>query len=145
VTRPGSTRASPFRTWLIWTARFLALPLAGLAGTAVVGRVDSPVIIGAETDGRLPGGSDRGTRAKVLSLVVGQQMGAFVASEKAADPMILRDLIEAGTLAPAIDRTYPLSEVVAAIRHMLDGKARGKLAVSVYPGRMQTPDTGSTP
>jgi hypothetical protein len=43
VTRPGSTRASLFRTWLIWTAGFLAFPLAGLAGTAVVGRVDSPV------------------------------------------------------------------------------------------------------
>jgi hypothetical protein len=43
VTRPGSTRASQVRTWLIWTAGFLAFPLAGLAGTAVVGRVDSPV------------------------------------------------------------------------------------------------------
>jgi hypothetical protein len=43
VTRPGSTRASLVRTWLIWTAGFLAFPLAGLAGTAVVGRVDSPV------------------------------------------------------------------------------------------------------
>jgi hypothetical protein len=28
---------------LIWTAGFLAFPLAGLAGTAVVGRVDSPM------------------------------------------------------------------------------------------------------
>jgi hypothetical protein len=35
---------SPFlRSWLIWTAGFLAFPLAGLAGTAVAGRVDSPV------------------------------------------------------------------------------------------------------
>jgi hypothetical protein len=44
----SSTRAgapgSPFlRTWAIWTVGFLAFPLAGLAGTAVVGRVDSPV------------------------------------------------------------------------------------------------------
>jgi NADPH:quinone reductase-like Zn-dependent oxidoreductase len=59
--------------------------------------------------------------------------------------MTLRDLIEAGELAPAIDRTHALSEVAAAIRHMLDGKARGKLAVSVSPGRMQTPATGSAP
>jgi hypothetical protein len=42
VTRPGATRASLFRSWSIWTAGFLAFPLAGLAGTAVVGRVDSP-------------------------------------------------------------------------------------------------------
>lgn len=41
-----STRAagSPaLRTWAIWTLGFLAFPLAGLAGTAVVGRVDSPL------------------------------------------------------------------------------------------------------
>jgi hypothetical protein len=43
VTRPGSTRASLCRTWLIWTAGFLAFPLAGLAGTAVAGRVDDPI------------------------------------------------------------------------------------------------------
>jgi hypothetical protein len=43
VTRPGATRASRFRTWLIWTAGFLAFPIAGLAGTGVAGRVDSPV------------------------------------------------------------------------------------------------------
>jgi NADPH:quinone reductase-like Zn-dependent oxidoreductase len=67
-----------------------------------------------------------------------------VASEKAADLIALRDLIEAGKLAPAIDRTYPLGEVTAAIRHMLDGKARGKLAVSISPGPIETPATGST-
>ena len=43
MTRPGSPRASLTRPWLIWTAGFLAFPLAGLAGTAVVGRVDSPL------------------------------------------------------------------------------------------------------
>jgi hypothetical protein len=38
----GSRRV-PLRSWLIWTAGALAFPLAGLAGTAVAGRVDSPV------------------------------------------------------------------------------------------------------
>ncbi len=103
------------------------------------------MIVGGETDGRLLGGSDRGIRATVLSLFVGQQMGTFVASERAADLIALTELIEAGELTPAIDRTYPLSEVAAAIRHLLDGRARGKLAVSVSPGRTQTPATGSTP
>jgi len=40
--RVGS-RASRLRRWLIWTAGFLAFPLAGLAGTGVAGRVDSPL------------------------------------------------------------------------------------------------------
>ena len=38
-----SSRTTGLRPWLIWSAGFLAFPLAGLAGTAVVGRVDSPV------------------------------------------------------------------------------------------------------
>jgi hypothetical protein len=37
------SRRVPLRSWLIWTAGALAFPLAGLAGTAVAGRVDSPV------------------------------------------------------------------------------------------------------
>ena len=43
MTERGATRTSLRRSWLLWTAGFLAFPLAGLAGTAVVGRVDSPV------------------------------------------------------------------------------------------------------
>ena len=31
------------RTWLVWTAGFLFFPIAGLAGTAVGGRVDGPI------------------------------------------------------------------------------------------------------
>ena len=43
MTRPGAARPLFLRTWLIWTAGFLAFPLAGLAGTAVAGRVDDPL------------------------------------------------------------------------------------------------------
>ena len=37
------TTSPRLRTWLIWTAGFLAFPVAGLAGTAVAGRVDDPM------------------------------------------------------------------------------------------------------
>jgi hypothetical protein len=37
------TRSFRLRPWLIWTAGFLAFPVAGLAGTAVAGRVDDPI------------------------------------------------------------------------------------------------------
>jgi hypothetical protein len=43
MTLPRSSRPEFLRTWLIWTAGFVAFPIAGLAGTAVAGRVDSPV------------------------------------------------------------------------------------------------------
>jgi NADPH:quinone reductase-like Zn-dependent oxidoreductase len=102
------------------------------------------VIVGGETGGRLLGGSGRQIRAKLLSMFVRQQLGTFVASENAADLVALCQLIEGGTLAPAVDRTYPLAEAAAAIRRLLDGKARGKLVISISPGNIQTPDSGST-
>jgi NADPH:quinone reductase-like Zn-dependent oxidoreductase len=89
------------------------------------------VIVGGETDGRWLGGADRQIRALVLSPFVGQKLGTFVASENAEDLIVLGELIVAGKLAPAVDTTYPLVEVPAAIRHMLDGRARGKVVISV--------------
>jgi NADPH:quinone reductase-like Zn-dependent oxidoreductase len=103
------------------------------------------VIVGGETDGRLLGGSDRQIRAKLVSPFVRQQLGTFVATENAADLIALGELIEDGKVTPAIDRTYPLADVAVAIRHMLDGKARGKLVICVLPGLSQKPATGSTP
>jgi NADPH:quinone reductase-like Zn-dependent oxidoreductase len=43
----------------------------------------------------------------------------------------LRELIEAGRLVPAVDRTYTLSETGAAIRQLRDGRARGKVVISI--------------
>jgi hypothetical protein len=54
---PAAATTSFLRTWLIWTAGFLAFPLAGLAGTAIVGRVDSPLsaLIGGAVAGLVIG------------------------------------------------------------------------------------------
>ena len=43
MTALQTSRGTRVRRWLTWTAGFLAFPLAGLAGTAVAGRVDSPL------------------------------------------------------------------------------------------------------
>jgi len=90
------------------------------------------VIVGGETDGRWLGGSDRQVRALLLSPFVGQQLGTFVSSENAADLMVLRDLIESGDVRPVVDRTYPLADTAAAIRHLVDGAARGKTVITVH-------------
>jgi NADPH:quinone reductase-like Zn-dependent oxidoreductase len=89
------------------------------------------VIVGGETDGRWLGGSDRQIRALALSPFVGHTLRTFVASENADDLIVLRELVEAGKIAPAIDRTYPLRDTAAAIRYMLDGHAQGKVVISV--------------
>jgi NADPH:quinone reductase-like Zn-dependent oxidoreductase len=89
------------------------------------------VIVGGEAGGRWLGGVDRQVRALLLSPFVSQKLGTFVASENAKDLVALRQLIDSGQLAPVVDRSYPLSEVTAAIRHLLDGRARGKLVITV--------------
>jgi NADPH:quinone reductase-like Zn-dependent oxidoreductase len=89
------------------------------------------VIVGGETDGRWLGGNDRQIRAILLSTLVRQKLGTFVASENAEDLAALAELMEAGRLTPAIDRTYPLSETATAVRYVLDGHSRGKVVIAV--------------
>jgi NADPH:quinone reductase-like Zn-dependent oxidoreductase len=89
------------------------------------------VIVGGETDGRWLGGSDRQIRASLLSPLVSQKLGTFVASENARDLKALGELVQSGKLAPAVDRTYPLSETPAAVRYLQEGHARGKVVVAV--------------
>jgi NADPH:quinone reductase-like Zn-dependent oxidoreductase len=43
----------------------------------------------------------------------------------------LKELIAAGQLRPVIDRRYPLTEVVDALRHVNDGHARGKVVITM--------------
>jgi NADPH:quinone reductase-like Zn-dependent oxidoreductase len=45
--------------------------------------------------------------------------------------VVLKELIEAGHLAPVIDKTFPLSEVPEAIRYLATGQARGKIVITV--------------
>jgi putative flavoprotein involved in K+ transport len=89
------------------------------------------VLVGGMTDGRWLGGTERLIRARMLSPLVGHKLRTFVNSENARDLEVLRELIESGRVTPAVDRTFPLSETIAAIRYLLDGHARGKIAITV--------------
>lgn len=89
------------------------------------------VIVGGETGGRWLGGTDRLLRAQLLSPFVGQTLGGFLSSENARDLETLRELIEASAVTPVIDRTFPLDQVAAGIRHLVDGHARGKVVITV--------------
>jgi NADPH:quinone reductase-like Zn-dependent oxidoreductase len=50
---------------------------------------------------------------------------------KQEDVAFLKDLIEAGRVAPVIDKRYPLSEVREALRYLEQGHARGKVVITV--------------
>ena len=45
----------------------------------------------------------------------------------------MRGLLEAGTVVPVIDRSYPLSETAEAIRYLELGHAQGKVVIAVSP------------
>jgi len=87
----------------------------------------------AASQGRLLGPMAHSIRATMLSRFVGQKMATFLASVTKEDLLVLKELIEAGKITPAIDRTYPLSETAEAIRYLEDGHARAKVIISIVP------------
>jgi NADPH:quinone reductase-like Zn-dependent oxidoreductase len=89
------------------------------------------VIVGGEGGGRWLGGNDRQLRAQVLSPFVRQKLGTFISKERKEDLEELRELLEAGKVIPVLDRTFALSEVPEAIRYLRDGRAQGKVVITV--------------
>jgi NADPH:quinone reductase-like Zn-dependent oxidoreductase len=90
------------------------------------------VIVGGDGGGRWTGGFFRGMlRAPVVSLFVGQRLRGLATKIKREDLVTLTELIEAGSVTPVIDRTYPLIEAPDAIRYLEEGHARGKIVVTV--------------
>ncbi len=89
------------------------------------------VIVGAEGGGRWIGAVGRTFKALLLSPFVGQSLRAFISKETGDDLDALKQLVEAGQLAPVIDRTYALNEAPEAIAYIAEGHARGKVVVTV--------------
>jgi NADPH:quinone reductase-like Zn-dependent oxidoreductase len=111
------------------------LDAAGLRPLSLLRRVLAPkgvlVMAGGEGGGDWVGGMGRQLRGFVLSPFVGQTLSSLVAIVRHDDLLALKKLAEDGTITPAIDRTYPLSEAVAAVRHLETGHPRGKIVVTV--------------
>jgi len=116
MTRSETSPPSFLRTWLIWTVGTVVFPLAGLAGTAVAGRVDSPL-------SALTGGA-------VVGLIIGA--GQAVLSRRRLDP---RRWIPATTVgmglglllgAAAVDYRTSLTDLMlmGAITGLLLGAAQ---------------------
>jgi len=47
------------------------------------------------------------------------------------DLVFLKELLEAGSVVPVIDRRYPLSETAEAFRYLEEGHARGKVVITL--------------
>ena len=88
------------------------------------------MIVGGEDAGKWLG-IRRQLRAAALSPFVRQKLGFFISKERPEDLEELRKLLEAGTIRPVVDKTFPLEEVPAAIRYLREGRACGKVVIAI--------------
>ena len=113
----------------------LILDLGGNSRLSRLRRALAPkgtlVIVGGEQGVRWTGGFGRQIRAVMLSPFVSQRLTMLASKERHSDVEALSKLIEAGKVAPIIDRTYALPDVPEAIRRLEAGDVRGKVAITI--------------
>jgi NADPH:quinone reductase-like Zn-dependent oxidoreductase len=88
------------------------------------------VVVGVKDMGRWFG-LGRQTKALLLSPFVRQRMRVFVVRHNREDLAVLKELVEAGKVAPVIDRRYTLREVPEALRYQGEGHSQGKIVIAV--------------
>ncbi len=68
----------------------------------------------------------------LLGLLSGRHMGLMLWWKPMHRPDVdrIKELIAAGKVHPVIDRRYPLSEIVDALKWVNDGHARGKVVIT---------------
>lgn len=82
--------------------------------------------------GRWLGSLPRFFKLIVMSPFVRQLPGVNFSMPSKRDSLaVLREFIEAGKIAPVVDRAFPLSHVPAALRYLEEGNARGKVVITV--------------
>ncbi len=69
--------------------------------------------------------------AAAMNLFVRQKIAFVPTKETRQDLIDVTAMVQAGTVRPVIDRTYPLAETAAAIGYVEGGHASGKVVVTV--------------
>jgi NADPH:quinone reductase-like Zn-dependent oxidoreductase len=88
------------------------------------------VVVGVKKMGRWFGLS-RQFKTLVLAPFVRQQMRVFVVRHNKKDLAVMKELAEAGRIAPVIDRLYALSDVPEALWYQGQGHAHGKIVIAM--------------
>jgi NADPH:quinone reductase-like Zn-dependent oxidoreductase len=90
------------------------------------------VIAGAPKSNSIVALARRLAGAQIRSHILGQHAVTFLARVGYEDLIALSELIEAGRLRPAIDRTYQgLTEVPEGVRYVMSGQARAKVVIKI--------------
>jgi NADPH:quinone reductase-like Zn-dependent oxidoreductase len=67
----------------------------------------------------------------MISRMGSRQLGGFLARPTQQDLLFVKELLEAGTVAPVIDRRYPFGETAEALRYVEEGHAGGKVVITM--------------
>ena len=89
------------------------------------------VQISGTSDNRWVGPLNRIVSGRLLSPFVSQTITSFTVRPNRQDLEFIGSLIEAGKVTPVIDRTFPLTDIHDAIRHVEEGHTAGKVVVTV--------------
>ena len=82
--------------------------------------------------GRQPGrAASAGAAGPVASLFMRQRLAMLASKERASRPRAARRAPRGRHGEAELDRTYPLDEVPDAMRHLIDGNVRGKVAITI--------------
>jgi NADPH:quinone reductase-like Zn-dependent oxidoreductase len=65
------------------------------------------------------------------SLFTKQKLTTFFATPNRADLIVLKELVEAGSAKPVIERSYPLTEIADALRHVGNAHTQGQTVVRI--------------
>jgi NADPH:quinone reductase-like Zn-dependent oxidoreductase len=120
-----------------WTGRRydLLLDVAGSRSWPACRRVLGPrgrlVMVGAPKGGRLLGPLGHLAGVGLAWLGASQKAVFFISKAITQDLEALRELLEAGTVTPVVERTYPLFQAADAFRYLGEGHARGKLVITM--------------
>jgi NADPH:quinone reductase-like Zn-dependent oxidoreductase len=113
----------------------LLLDIAGSRSWPECRRVLAPdaklVIVGGPKTNRWIGPLERMAKLRLASVGRSQTVIPFIAKLKGEDLETLRELLEAGSLKPVIERSYELADVPKALAYIGEGHAHGKIVITV--------------
>jgi len=72
----------------------------------------------------------------LIRRMTGKKIRVLIVQPNLKDMLHMTELYEAGKVVPIIDRRYPLSEVPEALRYLGEGRAKGKIVITMEQNDM---------
>ena len=89
------------------------------------------IVNGGGAPGHIIGAVGSILRAAIINLFVRQRITMVPTTWSRDDLLAVAELVDAGTLRPVVDRTYPLADTAAGLRYVEAGHAQGKVVITV--------------